>query len=42
MHRLIGDYVVPGEGDGVVIANGAVDIDTATGRIVAVLSLIHI
>ena len=36
MHRLIGDYVVPGEGDGVVIANGAVDIDTATGRIVAV------
>jgi 5-methylthioadenosine/S-adenosylhomocysteine deaminase len=32
--RLVGDYLVPGEGDGVVIANGAIDID-AEGRVVA-------
>lgn len=39
MQRLIADYVVPGEGDGTIIANGAIDIDTATGRIVAVGSI---
>ena len=32
--RLVGDYLVPGEGDGSVIANGAIDIDASTGRIV--------
>lgn len=38
MTRLIGDYVVPAEGGGRVIANGAIDIDE-TGRIVAVDAL---
>lgn len=33
--RLVGDYVVPGEGDGAIISNGAIDIDQ-DGRIVAV------
>ncbi|MEM8923592.1 MAG: amidohydrolase [Actinomycetota bacterium] len=33
--RLVADYVVPADGDGTVIAGGAVDIDGA-GRIVAV------
>ena len=33
--RLVGDYVVPGEGTGAVIAGGAIDIDDE-GRIVAV------
>ncbi len=33
--RLVGDYIVPGEGSGAVIAGGAIDIDTG-GRIVAV------
>ena len=33
--RLVGDYVMPGEGDGVLIAGGAIDIDAA-GRIVGV------
>lgn len=33
--RLISDYLVPGEGDGAVIAGGAIDIDTSTGRILA-------
>lgn len=33
--RLVGDYLVPGEGAGTVIPGGAVDID-ATGRINAV------
>ena len=33
--RLAGDYVVPGEGDGIVIVDGVVDIGT-DGRILAV------
>lgn len=33
--RLVGDYLIPGEGDGAVIAGGAVDIDDA-GRIMGV------
>jgi len=36
MLRLKADYVIPGEGTGAVIAGGAVDIDTETGRIVAI------
>ncbi len=39
--RLVGDYVVPCEGDGNVIAGGAIDID-ADGRIVAVGSESHL
>lgn len=33
--RLVGDYLIPGEGEGHLVAGGAVDID-ATGRIVEV------
>ena len=35
-HRFVADYVIPGEGKGMVIPNGAIDIDSATGRIIAV------
>lgn len=36
VQRLVADYLIPGEGKGSVITNGALDVDTATGRIVAV------
>lgn len=39
VQRLVADYLVPGEGEGSVIANGAIDIDSATGRILAVGSI---
>ena len=34
--RIVADYLIPGEGEGAVIANGAIDVDSATGRIVAI------
>ncbi len=37
--RFVADYLIPGEGEGEVIANGAIDIDTVAGRIIAVGSL---
>ena len=39
VQRLVADYLIPGEGEGSVIANGAIDIDSATGRILAVGSI---
>lgn len=39
VQRLVADYLIPGEGEGSVIANGAIDIDSATGRILAVDSI---
>ena len=36
VQRLVADYLIPGEGKGSVIANGALDVDTTTGRIVGV------
>ena len=39
VQRLVADYLIPGEGEGSVIANGAIDIDSSTGRILAVGSI---